>query len=78
MFFNYDFLHDAPVSLQLAPKGIYNGVLALVFYVTALAVMFVVLCFDLWPLTRFPAVMKQPVLGFVWTAIALAVAALAM
>ena len=78
VFFNYDFLQSAPVYLQSAPKGIYNGVSALVFYVTALAVMFVVLCFDLWPLTRFPAVMTQPVLGLVWTAIALAGAALAM
>ena len=48
-------------------KGMFNGVSALVFYVTALAVMFLVLCFDLWPLTLFPAVMKQPVLGLVWT-----------
>jgi len=78
MFFNYDFLQGAPVYLQSAPKGIYNGVSALVFYVTALAVMFVVLCFDLWPLTRFPAIMTQPVLGLVWTAIALAGAALAV
>ena len=78
VFFNYDFLQDAPVYLQSAPKGMYNGVSALVFYVTALAVMFVVLCFDLWPLTLFPAVMKQPVLGLVWTAIALAGAALAV
>ena len=40
--------------LQSAPKGMFNGVSALVFYVTALAVMFLVLCFDLWPLTLFP------------------------
>src|SRR4030095_6533445 len=36
-----------------------------------------VLCFDLWPLTSVPAIMKQPVLGVVWTLIALAGAALA-
>ena len=54
MFFNYDFLQGAPVYLQSAPRGMFNGVSALVFYVTALAVMFLVLCFDLWPLTRFP------------------------
>jgi hypothetical protein len=78
MFFNYDFLQGAPVFLQSAPMGMFNAVSALVFYVTALAVMFLVLCFDLWPLTRFPGVMKQPVLGLVWTLIALAGAALAM
>ena len=77
-FFNYDFLQGAPVYLASAPHGMYNGVSALVFYVTALAVMFLVLCFDLWPLTVFPAVMKQPVLGVVWTVVALAGAALAM
>ena len=77
IFFNYDFMQGAPVYLQSAPKGMFNGVSALVFYVTALAVMFLVLCFDLWPLTKFPAVMKQPVLGVVWTVIALAGAALA-
>jgi hypothetical protein len=78
VFFNYDFMKDAPVYLASAPSGMYNAVMALVFHVTALAVMFLVLCFDLWPLTSSPAVMKQPVLGLVWSAIALGGAALAM
>ena len=39
--------------------------------------MFLVLCFDLWPLALSPGFMKQPVLGLVWTAIALIGAALA-
>jgi hypothetical protein len=78
IFFNYDFMQGAPVYLQSAPKGMFNGVSALVFYVTALAVMFLVLCFDLWPLTLSPAVMKQPVLGIVWTVIALIGAAIAI
>jgi len=30
--------------------------------------MFLMLSFDLWPLTKFPAVMQQPTLGIVWTA----------
>jgi hypothetical protein len=78
VFFNYDFMRDAPVYLASAPRGVFNGVMALVFHVTALAVMFLVLCFDLWPLTSSPAVMKQPLLGLVWSAIALGGAALAM
>jgi hypothetical protein len=78
VFFNYDFLRAAPVYLESAPMGMFNGVSALVFYVTALAVMFLVLCFDLWPLTLSPSLMHQPVLGLVWTAIALAGAALAV
>ena len=78
VFFNYEFLQGAPVYLASAPHGMYNAVSALVFYVTALAIMFLVLCFDLWPFTRFAAVMKQPVLGAVWTVVALGGAALAM
>jgi hypothetical protein len=67
LFFNYDFLRAAPDYLQSAPQGMFMAVMSLVFYVTALAVMFLVLCFDLWPFTSSPAVMKQPVLGLVWT-----------
>jgi hypothetical protein len=78
VFFDYGFLQGAPVYLQSAPQGMFNAVSALVFYVTALAVMFLVLCFDLWPLTLVPAVMTQPVLGLVWTVIALAGAAIAI
>ena len=71
VFFNYDFMQGAPVYLASAPHGMFNAIMALVFHVTALAVMFLVLCFDLWPLTSSPAIMKQPVLGLVWSAIAL-------
>ena len=78
VFFNYDFMQGAPVYLASAPRGMYNAIMALVFHVTALAVMFVVLCFDLWPLTTSQAIMKQPILGLVWSAIALGGAALAM
>jgi hypothetical protein len=78
LFFDYAFLQDAPVYLASSPHGLYDGVAALVFIVTALAVMFVVLCFDLWPFTRVPGVMTQPVLGVVWTLVALAGGGLAM
>ena len=78
VFFNYDFLQGAPVYLASAPQGMFNGVMALVFYVTALCGMFLMLHFDLWPLTKAPAIMTQPVLGLVWLAVALAVGALVM
>jgi hypothetical protein len=78
IFFNYDFMQGAPVYLASAPRGLHNAVMALVFHVTALAVMFLVLCFDLWPLNRSKAIMTQPVLGIVWSAVALAGAAIAM
>lgn len=76
VFFNYEFLKDAPVYLQSAPHGTYNGTTALVFYVTMLAGLFLLLHFDLWPLTAQPALMKQPVLGLIWTALAFVAAAL--
>ena len=78
IFFNYDFLQGAPVYLASAPHGLFNAVVALVFDVTALAVMFLMLCFDLWPLTRSAGLMKQPLLGVVWLAIAVAGAAVVM
>jgi hypothetical protein len=54
------------------------AILALVFLVTHVAAMFFVLCFDLWPLTSQPAVMKQPVLGIVFTLVTVALTSLAM
>jgi hypothetical protein len=71
VFFNYGFMEGAPVYLASAPHGQFNAVSALVFYVTALAVMFLVLCFDLWPFTKVPSLMQQPTLGLVWTIVCL-------
>jgi hypothetical protein len=71
-------MQGAPVYLASAPRGLHNAVMALVFHVTALAVMFLVLCFDLWPLNRSKTIMMQPVLGIVWSAVALAGAGIAM
>jgi len=78
LFFSYAFLDGAPVSLASAPRGIFNAVTALVFYVTALAGMFLVLCFDLWPLTASPRLMQQPLLGVVWTLVSAALGGVAM
>ena len=74
--FSYQFMSDAPVYVaSLDPQGLFPGWNVLVFYVTCLSMMFLMLHFDLWPLTRFPALMRQPVLGFVWTAIVLGLGA---
>jgi hypothetical protein len=78
VFFNYDFMQGAPVYLASAPAGTYHAVAALVFYVTALAGMFLLLHFDLWPLSKSPPLMKQPILGVAWLVIALVVAAVVM
>jgi hypothetical protein len=72
IFFNYAFLADAPVYVAaLDPQGLFDAWDALIFYMSALGVMFLMLHFDLWPLSGFPALMQQPVLGLVWTAMAL-------
>ena len=72
VFFNYSFMQGAPVYVAaLDPHGLFNAWNAVTYYVTVIGVMFLMLSFDLWPLTKFPAIMKQPVLGFVWTLICL-------
>jgi hypothetical protein len=77
-FFDYQFLDGTPAQLASSPRGMFFAIDALVFYVTALAGMFVVLCFDLWPVTTSPTVMKQPLLGLVWTVAAVGLGGLAM
>jgi hypothetical protein len=76
VLFNYEFMKDAPVYVaSLDPQGLFNAWSVLVFYVTSLSMMFLTIHFDLWPLTKSPGVMSQPVLGLVWTSIVLALGA---
>lgn len=78
VFFDFSFMAGAPwYKASIDPHGMFNGVNAQVFYVTALTFLFVLLHFDLWPFTLSPAVMRQPVLGIVWTLVALVLGALA-
>jgi hypothetical protein len=71
-------MSEAPVYVaSLDPHGLFNGWFALVFYVTALAAMFLMSHFDLWPLTKFPGIMRQPALGIVWTILVLLLGGLA-
>jgi len=68
VFFSYTFMEGAPVYVAAQdPKGLFPAWNALVFYLSCLAAMFLLVNFDLWPLTTSPGIMKQPVLGFVWT-----------
>jgi hypothetical protein len=61
LFFDFSFMAGAPwYQASLDPHGMFNGVNAQVFYVTALTFLFVMLHFDLWPFTSSPALMKQP------------------
>src|SRR6185295_10947665 len=77
IFFDFSFMSGAPwYRASIDPHGMFNGVNAQVFYVTSLTFLFLLLHFDLWPFTSSPAVMKQPVLGIVWTVLALGLGAL--
>ena len=73
ILFDYAFMQGAPVYVaSLDPHGMFNALYSLVFCVTFLIGLFTMACFDLWPLTKFPAIMSQPTLGLVWTIVALA------
>jgi hypothetical protein len=76
LLFNYAFLRGAPVyRAALDPQGVVDAWDATVFGVTMLAVMFLLLHLDLWPLSRVPALSRQPSLGLAWTAVLVVVAA---
>jgi hypothetical protein len=78
IFFDYGFMQGAPVYVAAQdPHGWFPAWNALVFYLSCLAAMFLMLNFDLWPLTTFPALMRQPLLGAVWTVIAIVLGGLA-
>jgi hypothetical protein len=72
IFFDYGFMRDAPVYVAAQdPHGLFPAWHALVFYLTCLLAMFLILNFDLWPLTNLSGVMRQPRLGAVWTIVVL-------
>ena len=78
IFFNYAFLEGTPVYVPaLDPQGMFTAWNALVFYLSGLGGLFLVVHFDLWPFTRFPSLMHQPVLGIVWTVAAIALGGIA-
>jgi hypothetical protein len=78
VFFDYGFLQGAPVYVAAQdPHGLFPAWNALVFYLSCLAAMFLLVSFDLWPLTTFPGVMRQPTLGIVWTILAIVLGGIA-
>lgn len=56
-----------PLYPGMDPSGPVAAWDGLVGGVTCLATIFLMLHFELWPLTRFPRIMRQPVLGPVWS-----------
>jgi len=78
LFFDYGFMQGAPVYVaSLDPHGLFPAWNVLSFYLKLLAGMFFIVNFDLWPMTSFPGVMKQPALAIVWTAACFVLAGIA-
>lgn len=74
-FMNFAAFQGAPFySADLDPQGLFDSWTVLVLIVTAMAVAFVMLHFDLWPITLRPRLMSQPTLGLLWTITALVLA----
>lgn len=64
---NFSAFSDQPFYPGMDPAGPIPAWDGLVGGVTCLATLFLFLHFDLWPLSRRPAILRQPVLGLVWT-----------
>ena len=76
IFFDYAFMQGAPFYAAIAsqdPHGVFNALNALVFTVTSLVGLFMIAGFDAWPITKFPSLMKQPVMGIAWGVLALVI-----
>jgi hypothetical protein len=71
--FNFAFLAGAPFYDSLDPAGPVPAWDGMVILVTFLAVVFLFLHLDLWPLSRVRALGSQPLLGIVWTLVALVI-----
>jgi hypothetical protein len=75
-FFNYKFFRSsASYRLDLDPRGLLDGWSATTAAVTCVGVMFLMSHFEIWPLSRAPVLMKQPMLGLVWTTAILVIGA---
>ncbi|MGC3993146.1 MAG: hypothetical protein QM779_03295 [Propionicimonas sp.] len=71
--FDFSVFAGQSFSAGMDPSGPLPAWDGLVGGVTCLATIFLFLHLELWPLTRFPRVMRQPVLGLVWTVLVLGV-----
>lgn len=65
-----------PYAESLDPQGPLSSWTVLVVLVTAMGATLLLLHLDLWPLSRWPGLMRQPVLGVVGTLLSLALALL--
>jgi hypothetical protein len=66
---DFAFLAGAPPYVPSAdPGGLFPAWNVVVYYMSAFTILFVWLCFDLFPLTISPRLMKQPALGLILVA----------
>jgi len=78
LLFDFGFLRGALApAAAIGPRGLFDAWHILVFQVTAISAMFLILCFELWPLSLRPALTRQPALGAIWTAVVLCLAVIA-
>jgi len=78
LLFDFGFMAGAPFySTDIDPSGAFNALQILSFSVTTVAVIFMFIVMDFWPITAVPAFRKQPVMGIVTTIVVLAIAGLA-
>ena len=77
LFYNYSFFSEAPFYAQaFDPGGLFNGITALTFAVTAAAMVMVLAMFEMWPVTKLVKSGKQPLVGIVGTAWVLLISAI--
>ena len=76
VFFNYDALSHAPFySPNIAPSGLFDMWVAMVFAVTSGAVVVVHVLYDFWPIDKITRGAAQPVRGLIASAYVLALSA---
>ena len=72
--YDFSFMAEAPVYVAAQdPQGMFNAWDGQVFGISTVAALLLFVNFELWPLTRYPKVMQQPVLGVVLSACCLVV-----
>ena len=74
VFFDFGFASDTGFyRADLDPGGLFTAWNVVVVMVTSLSVMFLFLCFDVWPITTVKALRAQPLMGLVWTILCFAI-----
>jgi hypothetical protein len=79
LFFNFGFMQNAPEYVRaLDPHGLFSAWDVVVVQVTTISAMFLMLNFESWPLSKQPVLVRQPLLGTIWTAMVLGIGAVAL